>query len=146
MSASNKWRAMSHHQHQPLCTRTHQIGALLLVATTFFFTRMLSTSTLSTSVVHVSQPRFQWGQSQLSLKIYVYQEDEIDGLKELLRGRDAKITDEACLKGQWGSQVINSSIPFPIFSSMGWIECVNCRKVSGISLWFLGKKKKNLIS
>ncbi|XP_047177245.1 probable glucuronoxylan glucuronosyltransferase F8H isoform X2 [Vigna umbellata] len=106
MSASNKWRAMPpHHHQQPLCTRTHQIGALLLVTTTFFFTRLLSPCTLSTSVVHVSHPQLQWGQSQLSLKIYVYEPEEINGLNNLLHGRDGKVTEEACLKGQWGTQV-----------------------------------------
>ncbi|XP_022638079.1 probable glucuronoxylan glucuronosyltransferase F8H isoform X2 [Vigna radiata var. radiata] len=105
MSASNKWRAMPPHNHQPLCTRTHQIGALLLVTTTFFFTRLLSPCTLSTSVVHLSHPQLQWGQSQLSLKIYVYEPEEINGLNNLLHGRDGKVTEEACLKGQWGTQV-----------------------------------------
>jgi len=96
-----------HHHHQPLCTRTHQIGALILVTATFFFTRLLSPCTLSTGVVHVSHPQLQWGQSQLSLKIYIYEPEEINGLNELLHGRDGKVTEEACLKGQWGTQVIN---------------------------------------
>lgn len=43
--------------------------------------------------------------SYLNLKIYVYDEDEIDGLKELLYGRDGKISGDACVKGQWGTQV-----------------------------------------
>lgn len=43
--------------------------------------------------------------SHLSLKIYVYDEKEIDGLKDLLYGRDGTISTNACLKGQWGSQV-----------------------------------------
>ncbi|WVY90125.1 hypothetical protein V8G54_035639 [Vigna mungo] len=81
-----------HHHHQPLCTRTHQIGALLLVTTTFFFTRLLSPCTLSTSVVHLSHPQLQWGQSQLSLKIYVYEPEEINGLNNLLHGRDGENT------------------------------------------------------
>ncbi|KAM1343052.1 hypothetical protein ACFX2F_007291 [Malus domestica] len=34
---------MQHHQ-QPLCTRTYQIGALLLVAATFSFTSLLDRS------------------------------------------------------------------------------------------------------
>ncbi|MBA0765042.1 hypothetical protein Gotri_014303, partial [Gossypium trilobum] len=32
-------------------------------------------------------------------------ENEIDGLKDLLYGRDGSISSNACLKGQWGSQV-----------------------------------------
>ncbi|KAK7383313.1 hypothetical protein VNO78_28988 [Psophocarpus tetragonolobus] len=83
-------RAMSSHHHQPHCTRTHQIGPLILVATTFFFIRFLVLCTLST---HVSQPQ----PPQISINIYVYQPDEINGLKELLYGRDRN------LKGHWGT-------------------------------------------
>ncbi|KAB5568513.1 hypothetical protein DKX38_002306 [Salix brachista] len=116
-------RIFSLHHHTSLpCTRAHQIGALLLIATTFFLTRLFdqSFSTCppsslnhdhsSPNVVHVSDGgSLSWPQrgygSHLSLKIYVYEEDEIDGLKELLRGRDGKISADACLKGQWGTQV-----------------------------------------
>ncbi|KAJ6953082.1 hypothetical protein NC652_004924 [Populus alba x Populus x berolinensis] len=115
-------RIFSPHNHTSPCTRTHQIGALLLIATTFFLTRLfdqaiptcppssLNNDHLSPNVVHVSDGgSLSWPQrgygSHLSLKIYVYEEDEIDGLKELLRGRDGKISADACLKGQWGTQV-----------------------------------------
>ncbi|KAF9687120.1 hypothetical protein SADUNF_Sadunf02G0060700 [Salix dunnii] len=116
-------RIFSLHHHTSLpCTRAHQIGALLLIATTFFLTRVFdqSFSTCppsslnhdhsSPNVVHVSDGgSLSWPQRgygpHLSLKIYVYEEDEIDGLKELLRGRDGKISADACLKGQWGTQV-----------------------------------------
>ncbi|KAJ6405436.1 hypothetical protein OIU84_013405 [Salix udensis] len=116
-------RIFSLHHHTSLpCTRAHQIGALLLIATTFFLTRLFdqSFSTCppsslnhdhsSPNVVHVSDGgSLSWPQrgygSHLSLKLYVYEEDEIDGLKELLRGRDGKISADACLKGQWGTQV-----------------------------------------
>ncbi|PNT48317.1 hypothetical protein POPTR_002G072300v4 [Populus trichocarpa] len=116
-------RIFSPHNHtSPPCTRTHQIGALLLIATTFFLTRLfdqafttcppssLNNDHSSPNVVHVSDGgSLSWPQrgygSHLSLKIYVYEEDEIDGLKELLRGRDGKISADACLKGQWGTQV-----------------------------------------
>ncbi|KAI3933787.1 hypothetical protein MKW92_038029 [Papaver armeniacum] len=43
--------------------------------------------------------------NQLSLKIYVYEENEIDGLKELMYGRDGQITVDSCFKGQGGTQV-----------------------------------------
>lgn len=43
--------------------------------------------------------------SHLCIKIYVYEEWEIDGLKELLYGRDHSITADSCAKGQWGTQV-----------------------------------------
>lgn len=113
-SSSNKSRAM--HQQQPLCTRTHQIGSLLLVAATFFFTRLLDAPCSLSSSANVArassslQHKFPES-SEVSLKIYVYDANEIDGLKELLQGREGKITPQACLKGQWGTQVIS---PLPI--------------------------------
>ncbi|KAM0018393.1 putative xylogalacturonan beta-1,3-xylosyltransferase [Helianthus debilis subsp. tardiflorus] len=103
------------------CTRTHQIGALALIAITFFTTRLLDQS-LTPSTSHFNQfqsdvvrfsgiddgsvrwPRRGYG-DEIDLKIYVYDENEIDGVKELLYGRDGRITPEACLKGQWGTQV-----------------------------------------
>ena len=118
-STGNKLRPLGAHHHQPLCTRTHQIGALFLVITTFFFTRLLDQSSTSCNIsvdaVHNSKdlllggaqswPERGYG-TQLSLKIYVYDVEEIDGLKALLYGRDGKITEKVCLKGQWGTQVI----------------------------------------
>ncbi|XP_065630627.1 probable glucuronosyltransferase Os02g0520750 isoform X3 [Quercus suber] len=119
----SKGRLFAAH-HAPLCTRTHQIGSLLLVLTTFFLTRLLDRS-LSTTFNHVSVssgssraisftdasgsvsllwPERGYG-SHLSLKIYVYDENEIDGLKPLMYGRDGRITAEGCSKGQWGTQV-----------------------------------------
>ncbi|GAU34584.1 hypothetical protein TSUD_14990 [Trifolium subterraneum] len=93
------------HHHHTLCTRTHQIGALLLVAATFFFTRLLdapcSISTTAPQRKFLLLPESQ----EVSIKIYVYDVNEIDGLNQLLKGRDGKIAPEACLKGQWGSQV-----------------------------------------
>ncbi|XP_024456372.2 probable glucuronoxylan glucuronosyltransferase F8H isoform X2 [Populus trichocarpa] len=111
-----------HHHNTPPCTRSHQIGALLLVASTFFLTRLfdhpfstcppssLNHDHTSQNVVHFSDggslswPQMGYG-THLSLKIYVYEEDEIDGLKELLRGREGRISADACVKGQWGTQV-----------------------------------------
>ncbi|KAI3820394.1 hypothetical protein L1987_07940 [Smallanthus sonchifolius] len=107
------------------CTRSHQIGALALIALTFFTTRLLDQSfTPSTSysshfdgyefesdVIRFSDergslrcPRRGYG-SDIFLKIYVYDENEIDGLKQLLYGRDGRVSPESCLKGQWGTQV-----------------------------------------
>lgn len=129
---NNKPRTFPYHQNTP-CTRTHQIGALALIITTYFLTRLFdhsfsacnSTDTYSSSFssndpvrssqqTHVSFTRdgrsMSWPErgygSHLSLKIYVYDELEIDGLNALLRGRDGKISADACLKGQWGTQVI----------------------------------------
>lgn len=118
-SPTNKPRML----HHAPCNRNHQIGALLLVAATFFLTRLLDGSLgpcpailqdhLSVPLVRVtdggslSWPTLGYG-THLSLKIYVYEEDEIDGLKELMRGRDSKISSDACVKGQWGTQVIVS--------------------------------------
>ncbi|KAL9446510.1 hypothetical protein AB3S75_014220 [Citrus x aurantiifolia] len=106
------------------CTRTHQIGALLLVTTTFFLTRLFDQSfspchsppvnqdgISHRNYVHISDggrsiswPERGYG-SHLSLKIYVYDENEIDGLKLLLYGRDGAISADSCVKGQWGTQV-----------------------------------------
>ncbi|KAM5551126.1 hypothetical protein ABKV19_026117 [Rosa sericea] len=122
-SVNSKARPYSaqHHQ-QPLCTHKHQIGALLLVATTVFFTKLLDRSSLpcsftpadpvtaSRSSVHVTNggdllwPHRGYG-PVVDLKIYVYDEREIDGLKALMSGRDGAIDSTSCLKGQWGTQV-----------------------------------------
>ncbi|TYH82915.1 hypothetical protein ES332_D02G095200v1 [Gossypium tomentosum] len=118
---SPKPRIFSAHSHTaPLCTRTHQIAALILVTATFFFTRLFDQSfppspcyldrhlnlhvAKTNDAGHLLWPDRGYG-SHLSLKIYVYDENEIDGLKDLLYGRDGSISSNACLKGQWGSQV-----------------------------------------
>ncbi|KAF3445566.1 hypothetical protein FNV43_RR10742 [Rhamnella rubrinervis] len=119
----NKARPLGAH-HQPLCTRTQQTATLLLVVATFFFTRLLDFSfsrpyvhSFSTDLVHKSQSflpftdggDLSWPQRGYGvyrdLKIYVYDEDEIDSLKELMYGKDGNITAETCLRGQWGTQV-----------------------------------------
>ncbi|XP_015883841.2 probable glucuronosyltransferase Os02g0520750 [Ziziphus jujuba] len=119
-STSNRVRA-SQHQHQLVCTRTHHIGALILVVTTFFVTRILDRQFLpcirpSQDLLHRTShgqdegggdlpwPRHGYG-DYLHLKIYVYDDHEIDGLKALMYGRDGTISPKACLKGQWGTQV-----------------------------------------
>ncbi|KAG8499423.1 hypothetical protein CXB51_005926 [Gossypium anomalum] len=118
---SPKPRIFSAHSHTaPLCSRTHQIAALILVTATFFFTRLFDQSfppspcyldrhlnphvAKTNDAGHLLWPDRGYG-SRLSLKIYVYDENEIDGLKDLLYGRDGSISSNACLKGQWGSQV-----------------------------------------
>ncbi|XP_010056878.2 probable glycosyltransferase At5g25310 [Eucalyptus grandis] len=125
----NKPRALGPPQHHHLrstpCTRTHQIGALLVVVATFFLTRLFdhsfapcstATAAIGRDGAHESAvarfdgggafawPRRGYG-DRLSLRIYVYEEDEVDGLKALLSGRDGRISPESCVKGQWGSQV-----------------------------------------
>ncbi|XP_034677451.1 probable beta-1,4-xylosyltransferase IRX10 [Vitis riparia] len=122
-SPNNKPRAFTSHTHHGLCTRTHQIAALALIIVTFFLTRLLDQSFSScasqASVAQLPGSRtvlrvngggsLSWPErgygSQLSLKIYVYEEDEIDGLKSLLYGRDGSIPTEVCVTGQWGTQV-----------------------------------------
>ncbi|XP_004237727.1 probable beta-1,4-xylosyltransferase IRX10 [Solanum lycopersicum] len=114
----------SHHTVTP-CTRTHQIGALALVIITFFLTRIFDQSLNSSSFSIPTSGQYRskndvirfsdsggsifWPQrgygTHLSLKIYVYDENEIDGLKHLLYGRDRKISPDSCVKGQWGTQV-----------------------------------------
>ena len=43
--------------------------------------------------------------TSLDLRIYVYEDWEVPGLKELQRGRDHNIDPRSCAKGQWGTQV-----------------------------------------
>ncbi|XP_010911715.1 probable glucuronoxylan glucuronosyltransferase F8H isoform X2 [Elaeis guineensis] len=110
-----------HHHPLPLFTRAHQIGALALVVVTFLLTRAFdrlscplsspaplaaghSAASLFDRAGAFSWPERGYG-SRLDLKIYVYEEREVDGLRELMRGRDGNISPQACLKGQWGTQV-----------------------------------------
>lgn len=91
------------HHHTPTCTRAHQAAALLLVAATFLLTRLLSTSPslpYSTTITPLPEPR-DYG---ADLRIYVYSEDEIDGLRSLLHGHHNTVHTATCLKGQWGTQ------------------------------------------
>lgn len=111
INLANKTTRFS-NQHTP-CTRTHQIAALALIAATFFLTRLFDHSLApcspritSLSAVNQQNDVVSWPLYQPNLKIYVYEEDEIDGLKLLLYGREGKITADACVKGQWGTQVI----------------------------------------
>lgn len=131
--------------HHPAFTRAHQIGALCLVAVTFILTRAfdrlscplssssnsfaaISSSSSAPSLVDGSSGALNWpligfGPS-LDLKIYVYDEGEIDGLRELMRGRDGKISEDACAKGQWGTQVLLSrhkNWNFPFWLQKIWL-------------------------
>lgn len=97
--------------------------------------RYPSVGTENDAVVQYSGGLFFWPQrgfgTHLSLKIYVYEENEIEGLKLLLHGRDGKISSEACIKGQWGTQVSSQStegssllyfvVSVLCFSFEGWI-------------------------
>ncbi|GAB2224386.1 hypothetical protein Drorol1_Dr00005142 [Drosera rotundifolia] len=103
----------------------HHLRSILLVAATFILTHLLdriSTGSFPSywcpfaARNHGSpesirfggddEPRF-WMRdgSGLDLRVYVYDEDEIEGLRGLLYGRDGRISAESCVKGQWGSQV-----------------------------------------
>ena len=95
---------MRHHHG---CSRAHQVGALLLVAATFLLTRLFdrlfldaSSPSSPSSPLSTARPA-----SSADLRIYVYSEDEIQGLRTLLRGRDGTVAAATCLKGQWGTQV-----------------------------------------
>ncbi|KAE8683434.1 Detected protein of confused Function [Hibiscus syriacus] len=116
----------AHAYASPFCTCAHQISALFLVTATFFLTRLIDQSfspsscyldngrpspnvdnlyvAKTTAAGHLLWQERGYG-SYLSLKIYVYDENDIDGLKLLLYGRDGSISTNACLKGQWASQV-----------------------------------------
>ncbi|KAJ8771650.1 hypothetical protein K2173_026827 [Erythroxylum novogranatense] len=107
MNKPRSFFTSTHHHHSPTCTRTHQIGALLLVAATFFLTTIFHHS-FCTPYHHLSHDTgslYTTHPDLSPLKIYVYDEKEIDGLKELMSGRDRKISPTQCLKGQWGTQV-----------------------------------------
>jgi hypothetical protein len=95
-------------RHHHACSRAHQVGALLLVAATFLLTRLFDRLLLDAS--SSSSPSFPLSiarptSSSADLRIYVYSEDEIQGLGALLRGRDGTVAAATCLKGQWGTQV-----------------------------------------
>lgn len=128
MGSIHNKRIFTPYHHSP-CTRTHQIGAILLVAATFVLTRLFD-QTLSPCNYSSSLDRYHsspqnllrisdgggslsWPQrgygSQMSLKIYIYDENEIEGLKLLLYGRDGAISADSCVKGQWGTQVVSEN-------------------------------------
>lgn len=112
------------------CNRNHLVGALGIVVLTFFATRLLDQAVGTCNIQswsHESRSNAEniqyggtlqdvfgkssagWPEqgfgSQLSLKIYVYEDSEVDGLKELIRGRDHSVASDSCAKGQWGTQV-----------------------------------------
>lgn len=153
-SKSRNFGAYSHYATP--CTRTHQIGALFLVVSTFFVTRLFDQwfsdsnsvtpaidlrRTSSSAGITTDNGILRWPErgygSHLSLKIYVYDENEIDGLKELLYGRDGSVKTTACLKGQWGSQVIHILWNHSVFMLRDYLNfTLNYRsnlEISGIS-------------
>lgn len=125
-SIYNKNRVFGSSSSNPTCTRTHQIGALALIFTTFFLTRLLDQSFNST-FQYKSQNDGVWPErgygTHLSLKIYVYDENEIEGLKELMYGRDGKISVDMCVKGQWGTQVSFLYSSFFYFCNFYYLCC-----------------------
>ncbi|XP_062218604.1 probable glucuronosyltransferase Os03g0107900 isoform X2 [Phragmites australis] len=93
-------------QQHHACSRAHQVGALLLVAATFVLTRLFDRLLLpDTSASSSYSSSSFFGAADAALRIYVYAEGEIDGLRALLRGRDGTVPAATCLKGQWGTQV-----------------------------------------
>ncbi|KAL5776753.1 hypothetical protein ACOSP7_009679 [Xanthoceras sorbifolium] len=105
----NKPRVLSPHHRTP-CTPTHQIFALLLIVITYFITSFsLDQDRSSQKLLRFNGRYLSWPErgfgSHLSLKIYVYDEDEIDGLDTLMYGISLNLTAEDCDKGRWGTQV-----------------------------------------
>ncbi|KAK1323937.1 hypothetical protein QJS10_CPA02g00707 [Acorus calamus] len=108
--------------HHPFSSLRQALAGLALVVLTFLLTRTFDRSSSPTSL-YCSSPSdatstaisvgrggdLHWPESgygsRLSMRIYVYEEGEIDGLDLLMRGRDGRISAEACTKGQWGTQV-----------------------------------------
>nr|GEW81580.1 probable glucuronosyltransferase GUT1 [Tanacetum cinerariifolium] len=122
------------------CTRTHQIGALALITITFFTTRLLNNpqqQPLSSYPVISSEGDDGWPErgygTRLDLKVYVYEEDEIDGIKLLLYGRDGNVKADACLKGQWGTQEVETRIVLmaDLFFVPSYVKCV--RMMGGLN-------------
>ncbi|XP_007019373.2 PREDICTED: probable glucuronosyltransferase GUT1 [Theobroma cacao] len=111
--------------HGTPCTNTHQIGALLLIVATLFINRLWDhlpsalhnnsqCSIFNQDRSHRKLAHFNGGYpswpergygSHLSLKIYVYDENEIDGLKPLMYGKEGVVDVDICYQGQWGTQV-----------------------------------------
>ncbi|KAL0438185.1 UNVERIFIED_CONTAM: hypothetical protein Slati_2301500 [Sesamum latifolium] len=103
-----------HAHHHSLCTRTHQIAALALVVATFFLTRLFDHSLGPCSSPYLNSLSdgnqytapdgvVRFGGSpgygtHLTLKIYVYDENEIEGLKLLMYGREGRFPRRLALK------------------------------------------------
>lgn len=109
-SKDSKPRSSVPH-HNFSFTPGHMMLALLLIVTTYGFTRFsLNDDGRSQQKLvtfngrHLSWPERGYG-SHLSVKIYVYEEAEIDGLETLLYGTDGNLSVEDCARGRWGSQV-----------------------------------------
>lgn len=116
------------------CNRMHQIGAFFLIIITVYITKLFDQSSSLISQRLSSNPAdaplFSGGSlywpnrgygSEISLKIYVYKETEIDGLTELMRGREGKIDLASCVKGQWGTQVECVSLFGGLNFDLNWI-------------------------
>ncbi|GLU07066.1 hypothetical protein SLE2022_240420 [Rubroshorea leprosula] len=115
-----KARMLLHNQTQ--CTQTHWIGALILVFATHLFTRVLDYVPAPANTRGFNQlgrssegglqfdggfpawPQRGYG-SYIDIKIYVYEENEIEGLKPLMYGKEGVIDVGICYQGQWGTQV-----------------------------------------
>lgn len=78
--------------------------------------------------------------AHLDLRIYVYLPDEIEGLVELVSGRDRSIRSSTCVKGQWGSQVIKSrdSLHDSILCTSWWVRVWTWARVVSLE-WRFGK-------
>ncbi|GKV31057.1 hypothetical protein SLEP1_g39798 [Rubroshorea leprosula] len=115
-----KARTLLHNQTQ--CSQTHWIGALILVFATHLFTRVLDYVPAPVNTIGFNQlggssegglqfesgfpawPQRGYG-SHIDIKIYVYDENEIEGLKPLMYGKEGVIDVGICYQGQWGAQV-----------------------------------------
>lgn len=107
------------------CTPSSFVVALALILLTFTCTRLVdealspcdrravdhSTAKYTSygTLNDVFGPRTSWPVqgygTELTLRIYIYEDWEARGLKELMSGRDHKIDANSCVNGQWGTQV-----------------------------------------
>ncbi|KAL4284354.1 hypothetical protein GQ457_16G021560 [Hibiscus cannabinus] len=131
MATSNSYgyhrtKTIWHHHHGAHCTNTHQVGALLLIVATLLVARLFDhlpsalhsngsqfnlqdrsprkLSRFNGGRGYLSWPQRGYG-SHLSLKIYVYDENEIEVLKPLMYGKEGNVDVDICYLGQWGTQV-----------------------------------------
>lgn len=102
------------------CTLSHQIFTIVLLGFIYLLTNFsLYQDRSSQRLIRINGGYLSWPDrgfgSRLSLKIYVYDEDEIEGLDTLLYGTDLNLTVDDCDKGRWGTQVRSLNIYVSIY-------------------------------
>jgi hypothetical protein len=68
----------------------------------------------------------------LDLRIYVYEDWELPGLKELQLGRAHNIDPQSCAKGQWGTQVGKSLNPAGFLPALVYLLLETCNSMRNL--------------